>query len=565
MEPIAGNIVLPQGTLLDDGNIILGECLGKGGFGITYKAFDKTRNAAIVIKEFFPSKMVSRLEDNSVFVPFDKQSLYQEHLRSFCREARIIHALKAHPNIVKVFFTLEENNTAYYGMEYLQGMDLTHYLNQNKNLSFEEAYHLLLPVMDALQYAHKQNVLHRDISPNNIFMVQREGQEEYVPILIDFGAAHVARSGFTKTFPRAYKVGYSPYEQVSGNTDRQGPWTDVYSMCATLYYAVTHVIPPASSLIVLNGEKIIRPNEMGFSIKPEVEDILMRGMSVAPKERPQSISELWHEIQHALNRDSNPPDSVPAPVPSALTPLPHPDPSDTLSFVNGSVPGRGAAVGVLLLEMILYYGMAFLLSPVWFIPIGYACMALLNTLLSLFGPRGSLFMPFFRLWIPPETSGVRQIVLYHLLRSVFVLSLVDGLVAWVHHSLSLCEKVAKVNVAPFEQTQHTETNASTYTNSAQLICNQGDVVGMAMPLLTGSSIGREPSMVTYALKGDSHISKKHCEFIFHNNKWYLRDCKSRNGSIVDGAKVENGNVAVLNTGSVIRIGHYTFTFVSEMR
>ena len=564
MEPIAGNIVLPQGTLLDDGNIVLGECLGKGGFGITYKAFDKTRNAPIVIKEFFPSKMVSRMEDNSVFVPFDKQELYQEHLRSFCREARIIHALKAHPNIVKVFFTLEENNTAYYGMEYLQGMDLTHYLNQHAKLSFEEAHQLLRPAMDALQYAHKQNVLHRDISPNNIFMVQRDGQDEYEPILIDFGAAHVARSGFTKTFPRAYKVGYSPYEQVSGNTDRQGPWTDVYSMCATLYYAVTHVIPPASSLIVLNGEKIMRPSEMGFSIKAEAEDVLMRGLSVAPKERPQSIIELCNEIQQAMNRNSTP-DPTPVPVPPAPTPSPRPAPSDTLSFVRASVPGRGAAVGALLLEMILYYGMAFLLSPTWFIPIGYVCMVLLNLPLSLFGPRGSLFMPFFRLWIPPNTAGVRQIVLYHLLRSIFVLPLLDFLVAWMRRSLSLCEIVAKVGVVPFEQTHHADTNASTYTNFAQLICSQGDVAGMVMPLLTGSSIGREPSMVTYALKGDSHISKKHCEFIFHNNKWYLRDCKSRNGSIVDGTKVENGSMVVLNTGSVIRIGHYMFTFVSEMR
>ena len=112
MEPNTGSIILPPGTMLDDCNIILGECLGKGGFGITYKAFDKTRNAHIVIKEFFPSKMVTRTEDNSILVPHEKQAVYQEHLRSFCREARIIHALKAHPNIVKVYFTLEENNTA---------------------------------------------------------------------------------------------------------------------------------------------------------------------------------------------------------------------------------------------------------------------------------------------------------------------------------------------------------------------------------------------------------------------------------------------------------------------
>ena len=565
MGPNAGSVILPPGTLLDDGNIVLGECLGKGGFGITYKAFDKTRNSQIVIKEFFPSKMVSRMEDNTVLVPYEKQALYQEHLRSFCREARIIHALKAHPNIVKVYFTLEENNTAYYGMEFLQGMDLTRYLNQNKKLSFVEAYNLLLPVMDALRYAHKQNVLHRDISPNNIFMVQSEEPGQYVPILIDFGAAHVARSGFTKTFPRAYKVGYSPYEQVSGNTDRQGPWTDVYSLCATLYYAITHIVPPASSLIVLNGEEIIRPSEMGFPVTKEQESVLMRGMSVAPKERPQSVEQLCEEIQDALNSKGSE-----SPVVNTIHKIQqkksmHEETHDTLSFVSEAVPGRGAAAGVLLMEMVLYYGMAYLLSPAWFLPIGYGVMVLLNTLLSIWGPHGSLFMPFVRLWIPMETYGKERIVLFQLLRSVFAVTLLDALIAWLHRDLSLCEKVAKVKVMPFEQSQHTETNSATYSSSAQLICISGDWAGKTMALLAGSSIGREASMVTYAIEGDPRISKKHCEFLFLDNKWHLKDCHSKNGTVVDGIKVKDGKTVLLSPGSVIRIGHYSFTFVSEMR
>lgn len=564
MEPIAGNSILPPGTLLDEGNIILGECLGKGGFGITYKAFDKTRDAQIVIKEFFPSKMVSRLEDNSVFVPYEKQSLYQEHLRSFCREARIIHALKAHPNIVKVYFTLEENNTAYYGMEFLQGMDLTHYLAQRKKLSFEEAYNLLLPVMGALRYAHKQNVLHRDISPNNIFMVQGEAPDQYKPILIDFGAAHVARSGFTKTFPRAYKVGYSPYEQVSGNTERQGTWSDVYSMCATLYYAITHIIPPASSLIVLNGERIVSPREMGFAISEAQERVLMKGMSLNTKERQQNIEQLLTEMQQSLGNERSVPVSVPA---GGIKPdyEPREKQNDTNSFLSEAIPGRGMAALILLLEMVLFYGTAYLLSPGWFVPIGYVVMVLLNIVLSLLGPHGSLLMPFVRLWIPVENRAPGKIVLFHLLRSIFILPLLDALIACVRKGLSLCEQVAKVRVAPFEQVQYTETNTVTYVNSARLFCNSGELAGRSMELLPGSSIGREESMVTYVVAGDSHVSKKHCEFGFSDNRWYLKDCQSRNGTIVDGIRVKDGNSVTLKSGSRIRIGHNDFTFISEMR
>ena len=561
MDPNVGNSALAPGTLLDDGNIIIGECIGKGGFGITYKAFDKTRNAQIVIKEFFPSRMVSRLEDNSVLVPFEKQALYQEHLRSFCREARIIHALKAHRNIVNVYFTLEENNTAYYGMELLQGMDLTCYLRQRKKLSFREAYELLLPVMDALQYAHKQNVLHRDISPNNIFMVQKEGTDEWTPILIDFGAAHVARSGFTKAFPRAYKQGYSPYEQVSGNTDRQGAWTDVYSMCATLYYAITHVIPPASQMLVLNGGRIVSPREEGAAISPAQEKVLMRGLSLNIRERQQSMEQLMDELLRALQDKA---ENVPVQPESSSVAVPDRQ-SDTDSFVREAMPGRGSAVAVLLLEMALYYGVALLLSPAWFIPIGYGLMVLFNTLLSLSGARGSLLMPFARLWIPLDRHNALRLVLYHLLRSVFLLALADMLIAWLRYDLSLCERAARVRVVPFVQAQHTDSSSVTYVNSARLFCNSGELAGQVMELLPGSSIGRAAGLVTYPITGDSHISKKHCEFSFVDNRWLLRDCQSRNGTVVNGVTLEKGTTVALESGSRIRIGHHEFTFVSEMR
>ena len=598
MEPNTGSIILPPGTTLDDGNIVLKECLGQGGFGITYKAFDKTRNEHIVIKEFFPSKMVTRAADNSVLVPYEKQELYQNHLRSFCREAKIIHALKAHPNIVKVYFTLEENNTAYYGMELLQGMDFARYLSKNKKLSFEDAYQLLLPVLDALKYVHSQNVLHRDISPNNIYMSKRDGSGEYVPILIDFGAAHVARSGFTKTFPKAYKLGYSPYEQVSGNTDRQGTWSDVYSMCATLYYAITHTIPPSSSVRVLDGDQIVRPSNMGIKISETQEFVLLRGMSLNTKDRQQTIEQLMTEIQETLEdvarkkarRSDNKiwPDPVkPDPVGpesvvfesagpesiindsygpdsrrsvSIVSPVHHTD-----SFDEEVLPKRGIAVGILFLETVLYYGLALLLSVTWFVPIGYAVMVLLNTAFSFSGPHGSLFMPFVRMWVPVEDDNRMRLVIYHLLRSVFVLSLLDALIAWMRKDLSLCEKIAKVKVVPFEQVQHAYSTAVTHVSSARLICDKGKLAGKTMDLLSGSSIGREASMVTYVLPGDVHVSKKHCEFVFVNSHWYLKDAQSRNGSVVDGVKVENGNTVRLKSGSKIQIGLYEFTFVSEMR
>ena len=155
------NWALPAGTKLDNGNIVIQGVLGEGGFGITYRAQD-TMFGEIALKEFLPKSMIMRREqggdNHNVVVKPDKEEIFKLSKRQFWREPRIINTLN-HPHIVKVLFDFQENNTAYYGMRLLKGMELADWLQQRgKPLDFQTASKLLFPIMGALVYMHNQGI-----------------------------------------------------------------------------------------------------------------------------------------------------------------------------------------------------------------------------------------------------------------------------------------------------------------------------------------------------------------------------------------------------------------------
>lgn len=250
--------LLPLGTKLDHGHVVVGDKLGAGGFGVIYIARDD-KYGLIALKEFMPRYMIVG-KRNGVALEIDesKRQVYEKCLVGFRREARVLNELR-HPNIVRVLFEMEEQGTAYYGMELLQGCTLAQWLTGHDRIAPKEACRLLLPIMNALIFKHNRGVLHRDISPDNIFL--RTAQGEYMdvsPCLIDFGAAYIAIDDFTRTYPKVKKKGYSPPNQNVEMTN-QRPRINVCAFAATVYYMLTGTPPPPSDDRLSGDQELIPP------------------------------------------------------------------------------------------------------------------------------------------------------------------------------------------------------------------------------------------------------------------------------------------------------------------
>jgi len=229
-----------QSTALRPGSLIgdlqINAILGVGTFGITYLVTDPAIGTRFALKEYLPSKYASRQTDGEI-LPKNKQSaeVFRSGLKLFLTEARIVAALD-HPNVVKVLRYFEANGTAYFLMPYYQGQALHHLLESSGTFNPGDARALMLPLMDALEYIHEQNVIHQDIKPANIYMTDSGD-----PILLDFGVA-AADSGLSH---KMGSEGYAAAEQTDDGTI--GPWTDIYGLSATLYRCVTGRIPTSAS------------------------------------------------------------------------------------------------------------------------------------------------------------------------------------------------------------------------------------------------------------------------------------------------------------------------------
>ena len=275
-------LALPLGTIVN-GRYLIGKVLGIGGFGITYLGFDLTLEIKVAIKEYMPSAMATRNTDRyTVVLTSHQEKDYQSGMERFLEEARILAKLQNTPNIVSVQNYFRENNTAYFVMEYVNGTSLKAYLAAHgEKISCEEALKILLPVMNALVSVHSMQLLHRDISPDNIYLTA-DGDSR----LLDFGAARFA-SGDGKSVSVILKHGYAPEEQYSSHGN-QGPWTDVYAMGATLYRCITGVLPP-DSIERIHGDTLKRPSELGISISSAIEQAILKALSIRTEDRFMSM------------------------------------------------------------------------------------------------------------------------------------------------------------------------------------------------------------------------------------------------------------------------------------
>ena len=285
---------LRKGTRLI-GRYTIEGVLGQGGFGITYLGIDELHEKKVAIKEFFPQGIVTRnieYEDTVTVTFVGEKDNYEKGKERFLKEARTMAKFSKDEGIVKALDFFEINNTAYIVMEYLEGITLKQYLRENQRIAPEDLIELLVPLIESLDEIHSQGMIHRDISPDNI-MVLPDGRIK----LMDFGAARDYTEFGEKSLSIVLKPGYAPPEQYQTH-GVQGPWTDIYALCATMYKCITGENPPDAIERVMD-DSLKKISEFGITIPPQEEAAIIKGMSVSAKDRYQDIKDFCEDLYGA--------------------------------------------------------------------------------------------------------------------------------------------------------------------------------------------------------------------------------------------------------------------------
>ncbi|MCZ7595845.1 MAG: serine/threonine protein kinase [Hyphomicrobium sp.] len=277
-------IALPNGTELV-GDYRIERVLGAGGFGVTYLADEIALARLVTIKEYFPSDIAAR--NGGIDAAPRSQDCagdYRWGLDRFIEEAQTL-AKFDHTNIVRVYRYFRANNTGYMVLHFEEGQSLKAWLKGLGRAPRQKELDAILgPLLDALELIHKSDFLHRDIAPDNI-IIRKSGD----PVLIDFGSARGEIASHTKTVSALVKPGYSPYEQYAETSRKQGPWTDIYALGATLYHAVTGKRPPDAPSRMVKDELIAAREAALSSYRAGFLKAIDKALALNVEARPQSI------------------------------------------------------------------------------------------------------------------------------------------------------------------------------------------------------------------------------------------------------------------------------------
>ena len=297
--------------------------LSSGGFGNTYVATNIEFDERYAVKEFFMSGVSQRDANNTTVSVSNTQNrdAFASQLEKFKKEARRLRKLHS-PHIVRVYDLFEENGTAYYVMDYIEGENLSDYLRRTgKPMPEAEVMRILPQILDALNTAHSAGIWHLDLKPANI-MLDKQGNVR----LIDFGASkqRSSKGGATTSTAVSYTNGYAPREQMEQNLDKFGPWTDFYALGATLYTLLTSKKPPLPSDI---DDDESRDKHVALPMTPpisrETRDLVLWMMNTNRKLRPQSVAEIRARMGGAVEEDDT--IVVKKPEPKPEPPVPEPD------------------------------------------------------------------------------------------------------------------------------------------------------------------------------------------------------------------------------------------------
>jgi len=276
---------------------LIGRLLAQGGFGITYIGFDKKLYRKVAIKEYFPSMLAARDVSHSTIIPLkgEQEHYFDEGLQLFLEEARELAQFEKNIHIVNVYNFFKANDTGYMVMQFLEGDTLANYLKKKGGkIPVKKAKELLFPILDALKTVHAIQLYHRDVSPQNIMLVEGD-----VPVLIDFGAARYIVGEHSRSLDVVLKPGYSPIEQYSSR-GKIGPWTDIYACGATFYYMISGEVPPSATDRV-SSDSLIQPSDIeelkDQHISEQLNDAILRSLALGVQERFQTIDEFEQALK----------------------------------------------------------------------------------------------------------------------------------------------------------------------------------------------------------------------------------------------------------------------------
>jgi serine/threonine protein kinase len=283
---------LPNGTYL--GEFELTSMLGEGGFGIVYLAWDHSLQRRVALKEYMPSSLAMRTGSTQIKVKSERhRETFEAGLKSFINEARLL-AQFDHPSLVKVYRFWEANGTAYLVMPFYEGITVKDRLKEMGSPP-DEAWllGLLAPLTEALAVIHAENCFHRDIAPDNVILLAGTGK----PLLLDFGAARRVIGDMTQALTVILKPGYAPVEQYAEAPGmKQGPWTDVYALAATVYFALLGKTPPPSVSRLMADSYVPLVESCAGRYSSRFLASIDKALRVRPEQRTQSIAELRADL-----------------------------------------------------------------------------------------------------------------------------------------------------------------------------------------------------------------------------------------------------------------------------
>ena len=303
--PPASPLHLKPGTVLNR-KYLIGRVLGHGGFGITYLGLDLNLRVRLAVKEYFPTGLVTRdttAATVSVFSGDSRQS-FDYGLEKFLEEGRTLARFDDVPEIVGIRDFFRENGTAYLVMDYVEGITLKEYLaRQGGRLPLDAALTFVMPVVHALEMVHAAGMLHRDVSPDNIFITS-----DFHVKLLDFGSARYDAGGQSRSLSVMLKPGYSPEEQYRSR-GKQGPWTDVYAVAATLYKLLTGETPPEA--LDRMAEDDLKPlSSFGLSLPESYETAIRKALSVRAGDRYRTMAEFEEALTGEVEQEAARPASA---------------------------------------------------------------------------------------------------------------------------------------------------------------------------------------------------------------------------------------------------------------
>jgi serine/threonine protein kinase len=307
-------MLLVPGFILNN-RYVVGRALGSGGFGITYLALDTETNERVAIKEYLPTGVAVRDSGTGFIKPGnqDSRGIFEHGIKVFLNEAAVLQRFAGQTAIVQVKDCFEANGTAYFSMEFLDGVNLKALArSSNKKLPYKLAFEVLTQVAKALDVVHSKGLLHRDVSPENIFITKTGAIK-----LIDFGATRYFVGERSRSLSVILKPGFAPPEQYS-TKGTQGPWTDVYALAATFYTVVSGTSMP-DSLDRLNGRPLPKLSEIAPEVSHSMSNAIDKALKLKSQERCQSMGDFLALLQGggknpAKNPVKKPVQHVPVPA-----------------------------------------------------------------------------------------------------------------------------------------------------------------------------------------------------------------------------------------------------------